>query len=245
MKHDDQNSGNSNQAARSSERGPNWNRSESRAKRMNRAKWFNLVVLATMSSFIALQHQNCAPAPNSAVTQAELGSISEDPMPVSVINDVKSGATLSFQQKLVEIHSETEAVVLKGQCPTGQEGAILGWKVKDEVSGQELERGFAKCEAGEFNVELAPTQELNCDQSYRVTAQLGFGQKGEVQISRRCAPDAVEAAPGMKAQLAPDAAVSCVVEKREGHGSGCSAVCYNDDGVVESEQELAASACGL
>lgn len=209
---------------------------------INSPKWRNLGFLAGLSCLILFQYQNCAQAPQGLSNQPEL--VVDDPSPVTVIDDVKGASALSFSQKQVEIHSATEAVSLVGHCPKEQEGSILAWRVQDSESGRELGRGFAQCIGEQFLVELAPAQELECDQEYQVSARLGLGQPGEVTLLRRCAPSAsVEAPANMKAQLASNELSSCVIERRD--GKSCEAVCYAADGVVEAEREMSASSCGL
>lgn len=227
-------------AAREVGRPEGWNSGQ----RPHKSKWLRLGVMAGLSCLMLLQYQNCGQAPQGmASTDAAL--VENPANPVSVIDDVKSASALSFNQKQVEIHTDVQTVSLVGHCPVEQEGAVLAWRIHDAASGQELGRGFANCQNEEFRVELAPTQDLQCDQSYQVTARLGMGEPGEMALVRRCAPDAVAEAPALKAQLAADAQSSCVLERRVGRGTGCSAVCYSSEGVMQSEETMPASSCGL
>lgn len=205
---------------------------------LNWRKWMNLSVILCLGLVSLVQYQNCAPAPMNAVD----GEI--DSSPVGVINEVKSGQTISFAQKAVELHTQVQSIVLDGICPEGQQDAVLGWKITDSATRSEFARGYATCADGKFHVELAPTQELLCGREYTVAARLGFGTGGEVKLSRRCAPAGVSDGASMKAQLAVSDEARCVIERIEASASGCAAVCYDRSGVVQANRELDARVCG-
>lgn len=218
-----------------------------RRKGANWRKWQSLTILSGLALLMVTQYQNCETSEIAATAASsnngEAGQ--EEASPVSVINDVKADAAVSFSTQKLEIHPEVESLIVDGQCSLNQEGALLGWKMRDSESNQEMERGFARCEQGRFQVELKPAQNLDCDHEYKVTARLGYGQEGEVKLERRCEPEAVADGASFKVamQAAPDS--QCQIERRPGQGTGCSVVCYSETGVVERENELQPSQCGL
>jgi hypothetical protein len=153
--------------------------------RWNGNKLKSLSIIGSLGLVLALGHQNCAPA-----TMSLDESDSDASSPVDTIDNVSRDTAVSFNFKAVELGSELEEVSLKGICSLSQDGAVLGWEVRKEsdVSGEGefFASGLANCQNGQFAVELAPAQELECDQAYRVHAQLGIGKMGSIQISRRC-----------------------------------------------------------
>jgi len=200
------------QLARSEPRGEDW---RSGAGRRSHARWMNTLLFPVISAVLVFHFQNCTPQGEG---EAALGSdpAADSSRPVTVIDPVNLNTAVSFNRKQVELHSDVESVVLAGQCSSEQEGSVLGWSVLDEASGQEQDRGFSRCEGGEFKIELAPTQELVCDQTYKIRARLGLGEAGETELSRRCAPEAAAevAAASMKPQLQEEEGALCQIERR-------------------------------
>jgi hypothetical protein len=205
-------------------------------RKINWRKWRSLSILMVSGLVLIFKYQNCAPAP---VGEEQIAANVEEPGRVGVINEVKSGAVVSFAQKSVEIHTATEAVVLEGVCPAGQDDAVLGWAIHESSSGAEFARGFAKCEGQRFAIELAPTQEMVCGLEYVVSAQLGLAQGGELRVSRRCTANSVAAAPALKALVNDDGA-TCQIEHQ---ANSCAAVCYSAEGIVESKRNLDLTQC--
>jgi hypothetical protein len=160
-------------------------RSIMKTRRFNRNKLKKLSIIGSLGLVLALGHQNCAPSPfDEGFDGPDVAS------PVDTIDNVNRDTAVSFSFKTVELGSELEEVSLKGICSLAQEGAVLGWEVRKEADGsgegEFFANGLASCHSGQFAVELAPAQELECDQPYKVHAQLGSGKMGSVQISRRC-----------------------------------------------------------
>lgn len=106
-------------------------------------------------------------------------------MHVDVIDDVNETSGVSFVQEKVEVSEADANLALEGVCDQEQEGALLGWRIRD-VNAQVLGNGFTVCEAGKFKVEVASLNSLECDRPYLVTARLGEGAQGNVEIERRC-----------------------------------------------------------
>lgn len=157
--------------------------------RMKRRQWF--AGLGMLGLLLLFSHQNCAPSNMSATGTAGGSSAGIDPSrPVTIIDDSKSTAAVSFPYAEVEIQSKTSDASLNGICSTEQEGAVLGWKmnqVQDDGSlGAEVAQGYAECSGGSFKVDLASVQGLVCDRKYAVTARLGFAKPGQTVIHRRC-----------------------------------------------------------
>jgi hypothetical protein len=204
-----------------------------------------VVLLLGLSGFLLVNYQNCTPTEMSSADQASLkgGNQTDDNFPVSVIDDVKKDLAVSFTREKVEVQSQVNDLSVLGQCSPNQDGARLAWELNDPAQEHLLDRGFVTCDHGQFVVDLTPVQELECDHAYTVKAQLGLGEAGEVTVLRRCTPDAVADASAMKAHLSVADASSCVLEKREGQGTGCSAVCYDSQGVVSVSQPMDAAYC--
>ena len=216
--------------------------------------------LMLLGLIVVFQYQNCAPAGSgSSGSGATLGS------PVTIIdkNDIQ-GLDVSFAQKQVTIQSSTETVDLDGICSSQQDGSVFQWKLTD-ASNSRLDSGMITCKSGSFKVEINPTQALNCDQQYQVSAQLGLGQAGEVILTRKCQAAATMAVSQMQRSLASDSVqkaiqrqlatvsdpppgepgAACVTEKRAGEGSGCAIACYSNAGVEAVREQLPASSCDL
>ena len=204
-----------------------------------------------VTSFIALgfvvilQYQNCAKA--GGTSSADLSS------PVSIIDKNNQGYDVSFQQTAVTIQSSVKTVDLNGACSTEQEGTIFQWQLKG-ADQSVLDTGSASCQSGAFVVAIAPTQSLDCDQPYQVTAQMGTGQSGEVLLTRSCAAQTSAAVNLNQKSLVSDSllaqidqsstgAARCFTEKREGSGSGCSVVCYSSVGVELQRESIPTSSC--
>ncbi len=154
-------------------------------KRNEPWNWRKLKSVGTIG-FLGLmmlfQYQNCAPAQGVRATRAY--SVSDGGL-VSTIDDVNVSTGVAFLQDKVQVQSSAEPTVIEGECSSLQEGAVLGWKVRDE-QGHTRQTGYANCEQGHFAVEMAPANELECDQSYEVSAQLAAGVGGRVEVQRDC-----------------------------------------------------------
>ena len=148
---------------------------------------FNWRKLKGMSGIGALgflmlfQYQNCAPAAGGSRSL----SSSNDNGVVTTIDNVNLTTGVAFTQSKVQVASSDQPTVIDGDCATAQEGAVLGWNVHD-ADGRMRESGYAQCEQGHFQVEMAPANELECDQTYDVSAQLASGSGGHVEVSRDC-----------------------------------------------------------
>lgn len=207
--------------------------------RFNVNKWRKLSLILGLTGFILLQHQNCA-----QVGAEQMLEQADEPLPVTVIDSSNTDSAVRFSNKSVEIHTDVQSVVLEGACPMEQDGAVFGWYVRDIETQGELNRGYAKCEGGRFQVEVTPTQLLKCGEAYRVGAQLGAGLASEISLSRRCAPELVVDASAMKATLSVRSPSQCVLEKTESDaGVGCSVVCYSAGGIVEAKTEADPASC--
>ena len=232
-------------------------KARSSLRRLRALRAGSLMLLGLM---VVFQYQNCAPAGNG--TSAN-GSATGSPVSIIDKNDVQ-GLDVSFAQKQVTIQSSTETVDLDGICSSQQDGSVFQWKLTDSSSSQ-LDSGMITCKSGSFKVEINPTQALNCDQQYQVSAQLGLGQAGEVILTRKCQAAATMAVSSMQRTLASDtvqkviqrhianasvnatnaSSAACVTEKRIGEGSGCAIACYSAAGVEAVREQLPTSACDL
>ncbi len=135
--------------------------------------------------FIMLFHyQNCAPANRMQALNSN-GLVSNDSGIVTTIDDVNATTGVSFTQSKLQLPESQQPTVIQGACDAGQNGAVLGWKVRNAI-GVETERGYSVCEQGKFEVEMAPASDLECDQPYDLTARLNTGVEGQVELQRLC-----------------------------------------------------------
>lgn len=139
--------------------------------------------IGALGFLMLFQYQNCAPSMQAA-EMAKLSSGSDDSL-VTTIDDARSPTAVSFPNEKIQLTSNDQPTVLEGSCDVSQDGAILGWRVRDGEDN-ELERGYSVCEQGKFEVEMAPATSLECDKSYHVTARLGAGTSGHVELERHC-----------------------------------------------------------
>lgn len=137
--------------------------------------------LGALGFLMLFQYQNCAPAMQSV----DLAKSTSDSSSVTTIDNVNATTAVNFVHEKIEVTSNEEPTVLQGECDLRQDGAILGWRVHD-VEDNELQRGYSVCEQGHFEVEMVPASELECDKAYQVTAKLGLGKPGRLELARRC-----------------------------------------------------------
>jgi hypothetical protein len=162
------------------------NKTSKNDSKPNWYKWRRIAVLMAVAILLVMKFQNCAPAPK--VMRAASGKA--ESFPVSTIDNTNLTTAVSFPQDKLQLKPETEAAQIEGVCDLAQHGAILGWRLYDS-KGEEVSRGYTACEAGRFLVELAPTQEFICDEHYKITARLGMGDEGDVEVSRGCAQNSI------------------------------------------------------
>ena len=214
-----------------------------------RMRAMRVTSLMVLGMIVLLQYQNCAPAGGSSASSADAST------PVSIIDQNNQGFDVSFVQKHVTIQSSAQTVSLDGACSLEQDGAVFQWQLKS-ADASVLGTGSASCQAGKFVVAIAPTQSLDCDQPYQVSAQIGTGQAGEVLLTRKCEATSTGAVSTNQKSLASDslqrsietqsiAGSKCVVETRTDSGSGCSIACYDVSGVELKREALPTSACDL
>lgn len=139
--------------------------------------------LGALGFIMLFQYQNCAPAQG---THSVSSVVSNDDSLVTTIDDVNATTGVAFTQEKVDLPSSADPTVIEGACDLKQSGSVLGWKVHD-ANGEEMERGYSLCDQGKFQVEMAPADELECDQSYDLTARLNQGSQGHVELKRDCA----------------------------------------------------------
>jgi hypothetical protein len=137
------------------------------------------------------QYQNCAPASGAR----NLSSSNNDEGVVTTIDDVNASTGVAFTQSKVQVPSSDQPTLINGACASNQGGAVLGWKVHD-ADGNMMESGYSVCEKGKFQVQMAPANDLECDQAYQVSAQLAAGQSGHVELSRDCSAAGPQVADG-------------------------------------------------
>lgn len=137
--------------------------------------------LGALGFLMLFQYQNCAPSMQSI----DMAKATGDSSPVSTIDDVNATTAVSFVHEKIEVTSNDAPTVIQGACDMKQDGAILGWRVHD-AEDNELQRGYSVCEQGQFEVEMVPASELECEKSYHVTAKLGLGSAGHMELERRC-----------------------------------------------------------
>lgn len=214
----------------------------------NSKKASRLTIIGACGLLMMMTHQNCGvPGGKGIVTQLN----ADDASIVTTIDDVNATTALQFATKATEVHSQTTSVVLEGSCSVNQQDSVLAWKVRESAKmgakAADFARGYASCKDGVFEVELAPTQELECDTEYTVTAQLGAGEKGITTLSRRCAASKAEDVSNvasLKALVsAAKPASSCVLERRD--ASSCEVVCYSADGIVEGSSPVESQSCSI
>jgi len=125
-------------------------------------------------------------APGSVTT----GSPSQTTTPVTIIDDSKSQAGLSFKISEVQITEQTDVVPLDGFCSTGQDGASFGWQLKeinaDGSVGVSILSGSTICSVGSFRVSVPTDTGLGCGQQFKVSARLGFGTPAEAIVTKTC-----------------------------------------------------------
>lgn len=137
--------------------------------------------LGALGLLMLFHYQNCAPA--NGVQGLHISS-SDDGL-VTTIDDVNMATGVAFLQSKVQVSASDHPTVIEGECSSLQEGAVLGWKVRDD-EGRMRETGYSQCEQGHFQVEMAPANELECDKSYEVSARLAAGVEGRVEVERDC-----------------------------------------------------------
>ncbi len=154
--------------------------------------WLSSIGL--LGLLMLLSHQNCAPSSMSEESGSPGGVTTGNPSqatsPVTIIDDSKSQAGLSFKISEVQITERTDVVPLEGICSTGQDGATFGWQLKeinsDGSSGASILSGSTTCSSGLFQVSVPATTNLGCGQRFKVSARLGFGSPAEVTVSKVC-----------------------------------------------------------
>lgn len=150
-----------------------------------------LIFLGSLGLFLLFSHQNCAPpAAHMASAGASVAIITPDSAgPVTIIDESKSTAGLSFSFGDVLLGASASDLRLPGHCSTAQEGAVLAWNIyrvnADGSLGTSILEGKSVCEGGGFILESASTA-LACGDKYRAVARLGLGVPGEVSISKSC-----------------------------------------------------------
>src|SRR3712207_3552716 len=102
--------------------------------RLNWKKFRSLTALGVCGLVTVLSHQNCV-APSEMDSEDQVGIGISEPLPVTVIDDVKGDAALRFSSKSLQVHNEAQSAPLTGACSLSQEGAIFGWTVIDEQEG--------------------------------------------------------------------------------------------------------------
>lgn len=137
--------------------------------------------VGALGFLMLFQYQNCAPA-NRGV--ASFSTAGEDQL-VTTIDDVNETTGVSFAYSKVQVSENSQPTVVEGECDQRQDGAVLGWKMRDE-NNRAIEDGLSVCEGGKFQVETVPASELECDKSYHLTARLAAGTQGHVEIQRHC-----------------------------------------------------------
>ncbi len=143
--------------------------------------------LGTLGFMMLFQYQNCAPSSGAR----NLNSHNDNGI-VTAIDDVNASTGLVFVSSKVQVASSDQPTVINGACSLSQSGAVLGWKVHDS-NGNMMESGYSVCDQEKFQVQMAPANELECDQPYDVSAQLAAGQTGHVELSRDCSSPPVAA----------------------------------------------------
>ena len=146
--------------------------------KLNGRKLKSMGGLGALGFMMLFQYQNCAPPPHSV-------KASNDDGIVSTIDDVNLTTGVSFTQTKVRVASSPQPISVDGICQSQQDGAVLGWKVHDSA-GHLRETGYAECAGGKFVVEMSPSNELDCDKSYMLSAQLSSGNVGVVDVRREC-----------------------------------------------------------
>lgn len=155
----------------------------------NSRKRNHLIGFGLLGLALLLSHQNCAPA--GMVDSDQMGStrLAEAPLPVTIIDESKKAAGLSFPYGEVELTEYTGDITLLGVCPQSQQDAVFGWQLNelgaDGSLGAPVDAGQASCSNRHFAIQVA-LEELQCGQSYKAVAQLGLGQPAEMVLHRPC-----------------------------------------------------------
>lgn len=145
--------------------------------RTNWNKVKNLAGLGALGFFMLFQYQNCAPAPGA------IGAVPES-SPVGVIDPITETSALRFTYSKVQVTNDVQSAVLDGECDRIAEGTIVGWDVQDDTGSRS--GGYVQCDRGRFQVEIAPSQELECGKVYEVSARLEDGTEGRTQVEMLC-----------------------------------------------------------
>lgn len=152
----------------------------------NWKKLMNMGSLGALGFIMLFQYQNCAPATG-------VRSMASDSSIVNTIDDVNLTTGVQFASPKLELAMNNEPTLIEGACDSKQNGAVLGWKVHD-ANGEEKQRGYSVCEQGRFEVEMAPSSELECDQPYGVTARLNTGTSAQTEVHRACTGEEIQKA---------------------------------------------------
>jgi hypothetical protein len=154
-----------------------------------------LSTIGLIGILMLLSHQNCASSnmasdESGASGGVTTGSPSQAPSPVTIIDDSKSQAGLSFKISEIQITQRTDVVPLEGLCSSGQDGANFGWQLKEINSdgslGASILSGSTTCSSGSFQVSVPAANGLGCGQRFKLSARLGFGSPAEVTVSKIC-----------------------------------------------------------
>lgn len=164
-------------------------------ERWNWRKLRSMGSLGALGFLMLFYYQNCAPA---SQTRSLAGSADEASI-VTTIDNVNATTGVAFTQAKVQLLASAAPTVIQGACDAKQSGAVLGWKVRN-AAGDEMERGYSVCDQGKFQVEMAPADELQCDQSYELTARLNAGAQGRVELKRDCGERIITQLPPVSVQ---------------------------------------------
>ncbi len=153
-----------------------------RERKLNHAKWRALTFICCSFLALTLSNQNCAPLP---VADENLETSDSSQM-VTIIDDIKSDAGLSFKAQRLDVPNESIELTLEGACSPTQDGSILTWRLMDAHT-QELAHGRAECQSGSFAIEVDPAKIAECGRDHMVLAQMGFAEAGMIVLRKQCA----------------------------------------------------------
>lgn len=144
---------------------------------LNWRKLKSMGSLGALGFLMLFQYQNCAPA---AGVNALSSSKANGGGTVTIIDNMNLTSGLTFSNPSVVAPPSNAATVIDGACSVEQERSVLGWSVTNS-SGTQMQKGNSVCSGGKFKVEMAPSNQMECGESY--TLQASFGASGMVAVA--------------------------------------------------------------
>lgn len=139
---------------------------------------------------------------------------------------------IQFISEDVQIHDQAAATAVGGLCNRSRSGSHLKWALlSGEQNSKPLAGGESDCHMGNFEVELANLDELDCGVPHLLAVEGEWGGSTYTHVIRRCQPLASEA---VAAPSNSPMGTSCELEYSAAslEQNPCTQVCYRDNKVV-------------